>query len=385
MQRITTYQPLPISFVRGEGVWLYDNHNNKYLDTFTGIAVCGLGHAHPEITKVIQQQAAKLLHVSNGFLIPEQQKLAEKLCNLTNMQQAFFANSGCEANEAALKLTRLFAKKRNISNPIVITLEKSFHGRTLATLSASGSEKLHKGFEPLIEGFVHVALNDFAAINKYANNTNVVAVMFEPVQGEAGINIIDINYMKQVAELCKNNHWLLIVDEVQSGNGRTGQWFAYQHAGIHPDVLTTAKGLGNGYPVGACLMANNACDLFMPGNHGSTFGGNPLAMSIGIKVLEIIEENDLVTRASVAGEYLLQCLKHELQNVTEVIDIRGKGLMVGIELNKPAKDIKQVGLKNNLLLNVTAENVIRLLPALNIADQEIEDMVFRIGKTIREL
>ena len=383
MTLITTYNPLPVTFTHGKGVWLYDEQGQAYLDTFSGIAVCGLGHAHPDVTHTIQQQAAKLLHTSNAFHIKEQQLLAEKLTHLTGMEQVFFSNSGAEANEAAIKLSRLYGHKKGVETPSIIVMDGAFHGRTMATLTASGSRKVQAGFEPLVPGFIRAPFNDIEAIRTIAaNRDDVVAVMLEPIQGESGVHVADETYLRAIAALCKQHDWLLIFDEVQTGNGRTGKLFACMELGIKPDILTTAKGLGNGMPIGACLMRNHACDLFKPGNHGSTFGGNPLACAAALTVLSVIERDGICEHVARNGIILKDKLIQALDEHPNVRSIRGKGLMLGIELDRPANDIKLIGLANGLLLNVTAESVIRLLPALIINEAEIDELVIRLVKTI---
>jgi acetylornithine/N-succinyldiaminopimelate aminotransferase len=385
MALITSYSPLPIAFTHGEGIWLYDEEGNAYLDGLCGIAVCGLGHAHPDVTRTIQQQAAKLMHTSNTYSINKQLLLAEKLTTMTNMEQVFFANSGAEANEAAIKLTRLYGHKKGIDTPSIIVMENAFHGRTMATLTASGSRKVQAGFEPLVPGFIRAPFNDIDAIHTIAaNRDDVVAVMVEPIQGEGGIFVADDSYLRAISQVCQEREWLLILDEVQTGNGRTGKFLASMHAGIQADIITTAKGLGNGFPIGACLMRNKACDLFKPGNHGSTFGGNPLACATALTVLEVIERDkicELVTRNSpLLKEKLLQ----ELGEHPSVLAIRGKGYMVGIELDRTAADARLIGLTNGVLFNVTAERVVRLLPPLIMNEEDINELVSRVSKTIRQ-
>ena len=383
MTLVTTYNPLPVTFTHGKGVWLYDKHGETYLDSFSGIAVCGLGHAHPDVTRTIQEQAAKLLHTSNAFHIREQELLAEKLVGLTGMEQVFFNNSGGEANEAAIKLTRLYGHKKGIETPSIIVMEGAFHGRTMATLTASGSRKVQAGFEPLVPGFIRAPFNDIDALHTIAaNRDDVVAVMLEPIQGEGGVIVANETYLRDVAALCEKNDWLLIFDEVQTGNGRTGKLFACMDYNIQPDILTTAKGLGNGMPISACLMRKRACDLFKPGNHGSTFGGSPLACATALTVLSVIERDGLCEKVARMGIKLKERLVHELSDNPHVRGIRGKGLMLGIELDKPANNIKLIGLANGLLLNVTAESVIRLLPALIMSDDEMDELVVRLVKTI---
>ncbi len=385
MALVTTYNPLPIAFSHGKGIWLYDQQGNAYLDSFSGIAVCGLGHAHPEVTKTIQEQAAKLIHTSNVFHILEQERLAEKLTRLSGMEQVFFANSGAEVNEAAIKLSRLFGHKKGIETPSVIVMNSAFHGRTMATLTASGSRKVQAGFEPLVPGFVRAPFNDLLAIQTIAaNRDDIVAVMLEPILGEGGIQVADDSYLQALAALCAKHDWLLMLDEVQTGNARTGTYFACMAAGIQPDVITTAKGLGNGMPIGACLMRNRACDLFKPGNHGSTFGGNSLACAVASTVIDIIERDQLCEKVAKNSIVFREKLAHALGEHPHVRGIRGKGYMLGLELDKPASDLRLLGLTNGILLNVTAESVVRLLPPLNMTEQEMDELVSRLKKSVEE-
>lgn len=385
MALITSYNPMPITFTHGEGVWLYDDKGKKYLDGLSGIAVCGLGHAHPDVTKTIQEQAAKLLHTSNTFHIKEQELLAEKLTQMSGMEQVFFANSGAEANEAAIKLTRLYGHKKGIETPSIIVMDRAFHGRTMATLTASGSRKVQAGFEPLVPGFIRAPFNDLAAIHTIAaNREDVVAVMIEPIQGEGGIYPAEEGYLKAVAKLCEEQDWLLILDEIQTGNARTGKLFACMHYGIQPDILTTAKGLGNGVPIGACLMSKKAIDLFKPGNHGSTFGGNPLACATALTVLEVFERDKICEQVTKNSNLLMNKLIHALGEHPNVKAIRGKGFMIGIELDQPALEMRPLGLKHGILFNVTADTVVRLLPPLIINEEEMDELVTRLSKTINE-
>jgi acetylornithine aminotransferase len=385
MALITSYNPMPITFSHGKGVWLYDEQGNEYLDGLSGIAVCGLGHAHPDVTKTIQQQAEKLLHTSNTFNIKAQELLAEKLTKMTGMEQVFFANSGAEANEAAIKLTRLYGHKKGIETPSIIVMERAFHGRTMATLTASGTRKVQAGFEPLVPGFIRAPFNDLEAINTIAaNREDVVAVMLEPIQGEGGIYAAEEGYLRAVAQLCEQHDWLLILDEIQTGNGRTGKLFSCMHYNIQPDILTTAKGLGNGVPIGACLMSKKAVNLFKPGNHGSTFGGNPLACATALTVLEVIERDNICDLVNKNSGLLMDKLISALGEHPHVKAIRGKGFMIGVELDRPATEMRGLGLKNGLLFNVTAETVVRLLPPLIINEKEIDELVTRLTKTINE-
>ncbi|WP_133128131.1 aspartate aminotransferase family protein [Legionella nagasakiensis] len=385
MAFVTTYNPLPISFTHGEGVWLYDEQGMAYLDAFSGIAVCGLGHAHPDVTRTIQEQAAKLLHTSNMVQIKEQQLLAEKLTTMSGMEQVFFGNSGAEANEAAIKLSRLYGHKKNIETPSIIVMEGAFHGRTMATLTASGSRKVQAGFEPLVPGFIRAPFNNINAIHTIAaNRDDIVAIMLEPIQGESGIHVADEMYLRELAKLCTHKEWLLILDEIQTGNGRTGKLFACMDLGIQPDILTTAKGLANGLPISACLMSKHACNLFKPGNHGSTFGGSQLACATALTVLEVIERDKLCEKTTHNSLILKDKLIKALGEHPNVRAIRGKGYMLGIELDRPALEIRKIGLDHGLILNVTAETVIRLLPALIINEDEINELVTRLVKTINQ-
>jgi acetylornithine/N-succinyldiaminopimelate aminotransferase len=385
MALITSYDPMPITFSHGKGVWLYDEQGNKYLDGLSGIAVCGLGHAHPEVTKTIQEQAARLLHTSNTFHIKQQELLAEKLTKMSGMEQVFFSNSGAEANEAAIKLTRLFGHNKGIETPSIIVMERAFHGRTMATLTASGSRKVQAGFEPLVPGFIRAPFNDLDAIHTIAaNREDVVAVMLEPIQGEGGIYAAEEGYMHALARLCEEHDWMLILDEIQTGNGRTGALYSCMHYAIQPDILTTAKGLGNGVPIGACLMSKKAKNLFKPGNHGSTFGGNPLTCATALTVLTIIERDNICEQVIKNSALLMNKLMQNLGKHPHVKAIRGKGFMVGIELDRPASDARTIGLTHGLIFNVTAETVIRLLPPLIINEEEINELVTRLTLTINQ-
>jgi acetylornithine aminotransferase len=376
---MTTYNRLPLAFARGEGPWLWDTEGRRYLDAVMGIAVCGLGHAHPAVSEALCDQAATLLHTSNLYRISLQETLGERLCALSGMERVFFANSGAEANEAAIKLARLHGNRRGLKNPTIIVMEQSFHGRTLATLSATGSRKVQAGFEPLVQGFLRVPFDDIQAIEDIAAKDNsVVAVLVEPLQGEGGVNIPAADYLNRIRDICDRNDWLLMLDEIQTGMGRTGKLFAHQHNGISPDVMTLAKGLGNGMPIGACLARGAAAEVFAPGNHGSTFGGNPLACRVGLAVLDVIEKEGLAQRAATLGERLLQGLRSGLGDLPGVEQIRGQGLMLAIELDRPCGELVGRALDQGLLINVTAERVIRLLPALimdDVAGDEIVDKV----------
>src|SRR5688500_8783962 len=368
---MNTYARLPVAFERGEGVWLWDTQGKRYLDALAGIAVCGLGHAHPRLTRVLREQVGKLVHTSNLYGIPLQERLGERLAAISGMESVFFCNSGCEANEAAIKLARLHGHKRDIEAPAIIVMEKAFHGRTIATLTATGSRKVQAGFEPLLAGFVRVPFDDLDAVRRVAaGNRNVVAVLVELLQGEGGVNVCHEGYLRGLREICDAHDWLLMLDEVQSGMGRTGKWFAFQHSGVMPDVMPLAKGLGNGVPIGACLAAGPAAHLFKPGNHGSTFGGNPLACSAALATLAIIEEERLMENAVKIGDFIRAELARRLADAKGVKEIRGKGLMIGIELEHPCGELVQQALDRGMLINVTVDHVIRLLPPLNFKTEE---------------
>tara|TARA_R110002073_G_scaffold4201_11_gene27825 strand:+ start:5585 stop:6748 length:1164 start_codon:yes stop_codon:yes gene_type:complete len=372
---MNTYGRLDVAFERGEGAWLIDDSGNRYLDALAGIGVISVGHANPAVAKTISEQAGQLLHTSNLYQIPAQIELADRLTALSGMDNAFFANSGAEANECAIKISRLYGRQKGIDQPTIIVADASFHGRTLATLTASGSRKVQAGFEPLVNGFVRAPFNDVAAIESMSKNKNIVAVMVEPVQGEGGIQVPEEGYLSELRRICDENDWFLFLDEVQTGNGRTGSYFNYQQSNILPDLVTTAKGLGNGIPIGVCLARGKAANVFTPGNHGSTFGGNPFACAVGNTVVKQIIDQDLPARAAVLGERILEGFRSRLKNRNNVKDIRGKGLMIGIELDSPCGDLVQSALDKGLLINVTADSVIRLLPPLIISDNEADQIV----------
>ncbi len=366
-----TYGRQDVSFVKGEGTWLTDTNGNRYLDALAGIAVVGLGHANPEVAKTISEQSNTLLHTSNLYRVPKQEELAEKLQQVSGMDNMFFGNSGAEANECAIKIARLYGNRKEIETPTIIVADSSFHGRTLATLTATGNRKVQAGFEPLVKGFARVPYNDLDAVRQTAEHNNeIVAVMVEPIQGEGGILVPDQHYLASLREICDENDWLLILDEIQTGNGRTGEFFCYQSSGIKPDVVTLAKGLGNGIPIGVCLARGKAADVLGPGNHGSTFGGNPLSCAVGITVVEQIEKLGLATRAGELGDRMMETFKQRLGGLNNVKDIRGMGLMMGIELDSPCGDLVAKALEKGILINVTADKVIRLLPPLTITDEE---------------
>ena len=380
---MNTYTRLPVNFTRGEGAWLWDSEGNKYLDALSGIAVCSLGHAHPAVTKAVCDQAATLVHTSNLYGIEAQSLLAEKLTALSNMQSVFFSNSGAEANEAAIKIARLYGHNKEIAQPSIIVADGSFHGRTMATLSATGNRKVQAGFEPLVQGFIRVPYNDLEAIRTVARNTDgVVAMLVEPVQGEGGINIPSADYLNGLRTICDENDWLLMLDEIQTGIGRSGKWFGFQHSDIQPDVMTLAKALGNGVPIGACLAGGKAAEVLQPGNHGSTFGGNPLACRAALAVIDTMEQDGLVERANVLSQRLLDGFNERLGDNTHVLDIRAQGLLLGIELDTPCAVLVREALDNHLLINVTADKVIRLLPPLIISDAEADMIVDKVCNLI---
>jgi len=381
---MSTYRRLPVTFARGDGVWLWDTDGKRYLDALAGIAVCGLGHAHPAIREALCEQAGRLIHASNLYRIAEQESLGQMLIELAAMERAFFGNSGAEANEAAIKLARLHAHQRGIKDPAILVTEGSFHGRTLATLSATGNRKVQAGFEPLVHGFVRVPYGDLDAVATAAvHRPNLVAVMVEPIQGEGGIQMPPDDYLPRLRSLCDEYGWLLILDEIQTGMGRTGRLFAHQHAGIVPDVMTLAKGLGNGLPIGACLARGAAAEVFGPGSHGSTFGGNPLVCRVAQTVVETLVGQHLIEHAGEMGLYLRERLHAALGDLDGVVEIRGCGLMLGIELARPCADLVEEALTAGLLINVTAERVIRLLPPLVLERPEADQLVDTLAGLVR--
>jgi len=382
---MNTYTRLPIAFTHGQGCRLFDEQGRSYLDGLAGIAVNTLGHNHPRLVKAVADQAARLIHASNIYRVAEAEAASDRLARLAKMDEVFFCNSGCEANEAAIKLARLYGHQQGIDSPAIIVMEQAFHGRTLATLSATGNRKVQAGFEPLVPGFVRVPFDDLAAIEQVAaNNAHVVAVLFEPIQGEGGINLAHHEYMRALHGICQRKNWLFMVDEVQCGIGRTGVWFAHQHAGIVPDVMTLAKGLGSGVPIGACLAAGRATGVFKPGNHGSTFGGNPLACAAAMTTLDVIEADGLMARAELLGDAIRGGLRAALAGVAGIVDVRGDGLMIGIELDRPCGELVTRALEAGLLINVTAERVVRLLPPLVMGDAEGAELVATLAGCIRK-
>ncbi|WP_041359357.1 aspartate aminotransferase family protein [Methylotenera versatilis] len=383
---MNTYSRQPVTFVKGDGVWLYDDKGDKYLDALAGVAVNGLGHAHPKLVKAISEQAGKLIHVSNIYNIAEQEALADKLCEISGMDKVFFCNSGCEANEASIKLARLYGHNKGIVNPEIIVMDKSFHGRTMATLSATGNRKVQAGFEPLVSGFVRVPYDDIEAVKQVASrNSNVVAVLVEPVQGEGGINIPKdaSGYLETLREICDAHGWLLMLDEVQTGIARTGTWFAFQHTTIKPDVMSLAKGLGSGVPIGACVASGKAAEVFTYGKHGSTFGGNPLATAAGLATLNIIEEERLRENAEKIGNLIREGFTADFIDTKGVVVVRNAGMMIGIELDRPCGDLVSIALAEKLLINVTADKVVRLLPPLVMNESEANELVKRLSVIIK--
>ena len=382
---MNTYARLPVEFTRGEGSWLFDTDGNAYLDALAGIAVCNLGHCHPKITQAICQQAATLVHTSNIYHIGRQQELADKLCANSGMENVFFSNSGAEANEAAIKLARLYGNKNGIAKPSIIVMDNSFHGRTLATLSATGNRKVHAGFEPLVSGFVRAPYNNLEAIETIAaTDKNIVAILVEPIQGEGGVIIPSVGYLRKLREICDKNNWLLMSDEIQTGIGRTGSFFAFQQEDILPDVVSSAKALGNGMPIGACLTAKKAANLFQPGNHGSTFGGNPLACYTASTVIDVLLEEDLCQRAKTTGNQLTCDFSKLLKGVVGVKEVRGKGMMIGIELDNACPELVSKALAAGLIINVTASNIIRLLPPLNLTTDDATMLAVKLSEVIRD-
>lgn len=380
---MNTYGERKTTLVKGEGPYLWDSEGRRYLDALSGIAVCGLGYNYPSVTKAICEQTQALIHCSNLFLIESQQKLGSALINVSGMDKVFFANSGAEANEAAIKIARKYGQDKGITSPHIITSEKSFHGRTMATLSATGNPKIKAGFAPLVEGFSHVPYNDIEAIKQTAT-ADTVAIMVEPIQGEGGINVPSENYLADLRALCDENEWLLILDEIQTGNGRTGTYFAYQHTNIHPDVVTTAKGLGNGVPIGACLAKGKAAEVLQPGNHGSTFGGNPLACSAAFATVTALTNEGVMANAATVGNGMITKFQSIFANNPKVAEVKGLGMMIGIRLTKDCPELVEKAKQKNLLLNVTAGNTIRLLPPLILTEEQAQSVVDTVTQLVEE-
>ncbi len=378
-----TYARLPVAFVKGEGAWLIDENGEKYLDALAGVAVNGLGHGHPKLAKALCEQAGRLIHTSNIYRILEQERLADHLIKLSGLERVFFCNSGAEANEAAIKIARLYGHNKGIENPAIVVMEKSFHGRTMATLSATGNRKVQAGFEPLVTGFVRVPFGDAEAIAKLSEQPNIVAVLVEPFQGEGGINIPEVDYLRKIRQLCDTNGWLMMLDEVQTGIGRTGTWFAFQHSDITPDVMTLAKGLGSGVPIGACLARGVAATTFSPGKHGSTFGGGPLACTAAQTTLDVMADDGLLQHAATLGAFIRADMAERLNGVAGIREIRGQGLMIGIELDRPCGDLVKQALAERLLINVTNDTVVRLLPPLVMTQNDAALLTEKLAGLIR--
>ena len=381
---MNTYARQNVAFVRGEGVWLWDEAGNKYLDALAGIAVNTLGYAHPKLTRALQARLASgVIHTSNLWRIPDQEAAADRVAEITGLDEVFFCNSGLEANECAIKIARKYGHERGIAEPAIVVMEKAFHGRSLATLSATGSRKVQAGFEPLVSGFVRVPLNDLEAVRQAGeHNKNIAAVMVEPIQGEGGINVARLEYLRGLFELCQRKQWLFISDEVQCGLGRTGKWFVYQHAGFLPDVVPLAKGLGSGVPVGACVVGGRAKGVFKPGNHGSTFGGNPLAMTAVRTTIDTIKEDGLLASAERVGSVIREALGAACGSAG-VSEVRGMGLMIGMELDRPCGDLVREALAAGLVINVTADNVVRMLPPLVMSEAEGRMVVERLAPLVK--
>ncbi|MFL0796984.1 MAG: acetylornithine transaminase [Cellvibrionaceae bacterium] len=382
---MNTYGTRPITMTKGEGAYLWDQEGRRYLDALTGIAVCGLGHCHPAVTAAVQEQAATLLHTSNLYNLPTQQQAGDVLCEKAQMDKVFFSNSGAEANEAAIKLARLWGNQQGKATPTIVVMENAFHGRTMATLTATGNPKAKQGFEPLLDGFVRVPFDDIEAVEKLATeNANICAVLVEPVQGEGGVHIPTADYLPALRTLCDKHNWLLMLDEIQTGNGRTGEWFAWQHSGAKPDVMTTAKGLGNGMPIGACLATGAAAELFQPGMHGSTYGGNPVACAAISAVYQTLEDQNLVNRSAELGNRFQDGFEQQLADSEAITNIRHQGLMIGIELDRPCTELVNQAAEKGFLINVTAGNVVRLLPPFILSDEQADEIIESISQLIKD-
>ncbi len=378
-----TYKPLDICLCRGDGIYAWDTQGKRYLDALCGISVTSLGHNHPAVTEAITEQASRILHTSNLYHIENQARLADLLCDVSGMEQVFFSNSGAEANEAAIKLARKYGHSKDIERPEIVVMESSFHGRTMATLSATGNRKVQAGFDPLVSGFLRAPYNDIEAINNIAaNNKNVVAILVEPVQGEGGINIPSPGYLKALRQICDENGWLLMLDEIQTGLARSGRMFAFQHDDIMPDVLTLAKALGNGIPIGACLAQGAASNVFQPGNHGSTFGGNPFASYVAHSVVSTMRDDNLATNAALRGAQIVSALTQRYAGNDQVVGVRHLGLLIGITMQRACAEMVGIALEHGLLINVTADNVVRLLPPLIIDEHQTNELLTRLSDTI---
>lgn len=381
---MNTYARLPVTFEKGAGAVLKDTNGKSYLDALSGIAVCSLGHAHPAVAEAICEQSQKLIHTSNLYGVGNQSQLADKLIELSGMDRVFFTNSGAEANETALKIARKYGNQQDIKTPTVIVMENSFHGRTMATLSATGNDKVHDGFFPLVEGFIRVPFDDIEAVKAHTENANVVAILVEPIQGEGGVHVPQAGYLTALREICDSNNWLLMLDEIQTGVGRTGEWFAFQHEAIKPDVLTLAKALGNGMPIGACLAQGKASEVLVPGNHGTTFGGNPLACAAGLAVIETMSIHNFIPAVAQKGQALLATFEDALKGVEGIVDIRGKGYMIGIQLDRPCGELVGQALEKGLLINVTRGDTIRLLPTFVMTSEQTEQLVTELTQLVTD-
>lgn len=381
---MNTYARLPVTFKYGKGAILFDENNNAYLDALSGIAVCSLGHAHPAVTQAICEQSKKLIHTSNLYEIGNQQALADNLTSLSNMDKVFFCNSGAEANETAIKIAKKFGNNQKISHPKIIVMENSFHGRTLATLSATGNNKVHEGFHPLVNDFIRVPFDNIDAIQDLSHDKSIVAILVEPIQGEGGVHIPQNNYLTQIRSLCDQNNWLMMLDEIQTGIGRTGKWFAHQYENIVPDIMTLAKALGNGMPIGACCTKGQAANILVPGNHGTTFGGNPLACAAALAVLNTLQNENIIPEIERKGKEMIESFKDALSSIPGIKQIRGKGYMIGIQLDKPCTGLVKKGLELNLLINVTRGDTIRLLPPFVMSDTQIKEVINKVTQLITQ-
>ena len=381
---MNTYARLPVTFEKGAGAILQDTEGKSYLDAVSGIAVCSLGHAHPAIAEAICEQSRKLIHTSNLYHVANQDALADKLIELSGMDRVFFSNSGAEANEAAIKIARKYGNDKGVKNPTIIVMQNSFHGRTMATLSATGNSKVHEGFAPLVQGFIHVPYDDVAAVEALSDNPDIVAIWAEPVQGEGGVHVPQAGYLKALRDICDQNDWLLMADEIQTGIGRTGAWFAFQHDNILPDVLSLAKALGNGMPIGACLAHGKAANVLVPGNHGTTFGGNPLACAVGLAVLNTIEAHNFIPAIAKKGQAIIEKFIQSLSHVPGVSMVRGKGYMIGIQLDRPCGELVKKALDKGLLINVTRGDTIRLLPTFVMSEKQTEQLVTDLTLLVTE-
>ncbi|MBF6058645.1 aspartate aminotransferase family protein [Thiomicrorhabdus heinhorstiae] len=381
---MNTYARLPVSFDKGQGALLFDANGQAYLDAVSGIAVCSLGHAHPDVSEAICNQSHKLIHTSNLYQIENQQQLADRLIDISGMDRVFFSNSGAEANEAAIKIAKKYGHQKDIDKAEIIVMENSFHGRTMATLSATGNAKVQEGFTPLVEGFIRVPFDDIEAVKAHSSNPNIVAILVEPIQGEGGVHIPQDGYLSALKAICEEHGWLLMLDEIQTGLGRTGKWFAGQHDGVTPDVMTLAKALGNGVPIGACLAKGKAAEVLAPGNHGTTFGGNPLACAAGLAVLNALTVHNHIEQVAKKGEALLNAFKQSLSGVAGVKQIRGRGYMLGIQLDRPCGELVSKALENKLLINVTRQDTVRLLPAFVMTQQQSDQLVEEVTQLIKD-